>query len=108
MALQDQRPKIKKSDAYIIDVSGEFRVRPSAAVVRKPDEFEICNLTQATFVVKLLAAGVPEFSLEPGDWISVPLTEASGAFEYEVMLASDRTRKARGESDPVIIIDPSA
>jgi hypothetical protein len=107
MAQEYRNPKPKKSDAYIVDVAGEWRVRPPAAIVRKPDGFDICNLTTTTFVVDLSAAGGgPPFPLKPGEWKSVPLTTERGAFEYSVTLESDPKRKARGDSDPVIIIDP--
>jgi hypothetical protein len=107
MAQEYRKIKQKESHAYIVDVAGEWRVRPSTAVVRKPDEFGICNLTQTTFVVDLSSAGGGQpFALGPRDWTSVPLTMEAGAFEYTVTLETDPARKARGDSDPVIIIDP--
>jgi hypothetical protein len=107
MAQQYTKTKGKKSDAYIIDLDGEWRVKPSVSVVKNPDEFDICNLTSTTFIIDVSGpGGGPGFTLGPGDWKSVPLSKERGVYTYTVTLASDPTRKARGDSDPVIIIDP--
>jgi hypothetical protein len=107
MQAQFLRPKHHKSDAYVIYAGGELRVRPAAAVVKAPDLFDICNLTQKTFNVDVSGAGGGDpFTLGPGEWKAVPLAKIEGVFEYTVSLDGDPTVKARGDSDPVIIIDP--
>jgi negative regulator of sigma E activity len=104
-----------KHQAYIVEVEGQFRIRPSVATLDLGSHplFSIRNVTDwpATVTVDgtMLVRNTPRtrhaapgaavtFRLDPG---------ASGAYTYEVWVDLGSAKlPVQGESDPVIIIDP--
>jgi hypothetical protein len=105
-----------KADAYIIshknsDGSLEYLVRPSCAVVDGSNghpKFRIRNLTgdpNAWVDLKGKALGINRRQVKAGkhDAEDFALVTADLCIDYEVTVGGQR---AKGDSDPVIIIDP--
>lgn len=105
MNQEARKPKLKKSDVYIINVDDRLLVRPAVVVVRGNQTLDICNLTGEQAAVTLTCIDAGTISIAPGDWeeVTVGPQSAAGAHTYGVAVGG---RKAHGESDPVIIIDP--
>jgi hypothetical protein len=105
-----------KHQAYIVQVEGQFKVRPAVASLEKGQHrhFSICNVSEWPAKVKvdsaMLAPG--ESALQEvanGYAVSFLLgnRNRSKAFTYEVSVNLDGVElPVHGESDPVIIIDP--
>ena len=110
----------RKADAYVIedeDRPGEYLVRPSCVVVAGGNamKFRIRNLTgNDTISVQLppaLGADGPEpkkIPIADEKALDLNLKRVNGLFRYVVFVDEERSKKAKGESDPVIIIDPPA
>lgn len=125
----------RKSDVVVIEVDGEYRVRPAVCIIdgnKEGRSFRIANLTDC--IVKVILPhdlvqerGDKEFELTEGGGLrsgcrhEVTLNpDAGGAYSYEVTCHRDghdrnwrskghrgaQKRFARGESDPVVVIDP--
>jgi hypothetical protein len=105
-----------KHHAYIVQVEGQFRVRPAVASVDKGSHrhFSICNVSgwpaRVTVDPAMLAAGEAA-SQDVPNGEAVPFTlgnrSKSKAFSLEVWVDLGCVWvPAQGESDPVIIIDP--
>ena len=103
MRVQNQPPKNRKSDAYILDIDDRFIVRPSVAVLKRNDEFEIYNLCGQDAVVTFPDFPGQTLSLHHGEW-GTAMVGGQGVYRYEVKVGG---RRAHAESDPVIIIDPA-
>ena len=108
----------RKADAYLIedqDNPGRYLVRPSCAVIPhgKAMTFRIRNMTDHDdFWVKMPAKYWTEGD-EPrqipaahGKALDLNLQDQEMSFRYEVFVDGKFSDKAKGESDPVIIIDP--
>jgi hypothetical protein len=114
---QTLEPPRPKADAYVLShPTLGFVVRPSFAVVSAKGDrkFRVRNLTGLDDVsVKLPLKRIvgnegdehKPAGKGPKDAAEFELLEIDGAFTYEVFVGNE---KARGESDPVIIIDPPA
>jgi hypothetical protein len=105
-----------KHHAYIVQVDGQFRVRPPVASLdkRQHAEFSICNVSgwpaEVTADSTMLANNQPTTQpVAEGDAVSFKLANRnrSKAFSYEVWVNLNGVwLPVHGESDPVIIIDP--
>jgi hypothetical protein len=105
-----------KHQAYIVQVEGQFKVRPAVASLEKRQhkQFSICNVCEwpATVTVDsaMLAPGQSASqNVANGDAVSFLLRNRnkSKAFTYEVWVDFGSAKvPVHGESDPVIIIDP--
>ena len=104
MRVQSQPPKNRKSDAYILDIDDRFIVRPTVAVLKKNDEFEIYNLSGLQAVVTFPDFPGETLTLQDREWGTATVS-GQGPYRYEVTVGG---RRAHAESDPVIIIDPGA
>jgi hypothetical protein len=105
-----------KHHAYIVQVEGQFRVRPPVATLDKAQhrEFSICNVSgwpaEVTADSAMLASNqAATQSVADGAAVGFKLANRnrSKAFSYEVWVDLNGVwLPAHGESDPVIIIDP--
>lgn len=93
---------------FVFDLDGELRVYPPVAVLRRNDEFELVNLSEENV----------DWQVRAGIFGEQPLNERVNAgtkkmkrVKSEPTVASYKVtgrssqRLARGNSDPVIIID---
>lgn len=100
----------KKSDVFILRHGGEYVVRPAFVVIDgNRDTFKIRNMTgSANVLVTLDPALAPKgnekrVGLGKTADFSLDLKREHTSFEFQVTVNG---QSARGESDPVIIIDP--
>ena len=101
-----------KHDIYIIEVAGEFRVRPAVAMVDgSTKKLNIRNLTgyAATLVFPLgfLAGDQEVFSIASMDKKPADLMQnLDGQFQYLVVINKNgELVPAKGESAPSVIVD---
>jgi hypothetical protein len=107
-----------KADAYVFSHPAlGFVVRPSFAVVNAKGDrkFRVRNLTGldgvfVTLPLERIVVTAPGNAKKPAgkgpkEFAEFELKELDGVFPYEVLVGN---KKAQGESDPVIIIDPPA
>ena len=106
-----------KHDIYIIEVEGEYRVRPAVAVVDgSPNKLKIRNMTQYTAVLVfpndfLLAGTNPIQYITSGEKLELDLTDFTDGipvrFQYSVVISKEgEVVPATGESAPSVIVDP--
>ncbi len=100
-----------KHDAYVFNAGRTFKVRPalSAGTAGKP--FSIRNLTDHTVDLDF-----PDGLMKREARTSIPAhrsrtfhidRKADGFYRYQVdIVRQGSTTKARGESDPAMIVDP--
>jgi hypothetical protein len=103
--MQPENPG-RNSHAHIIDIDGKLLVRPSVVVLRKNEEFRLCNLTDSNDVqVCFEDPNVRPnwFPIEKSRKHGRVMSMDPGVYRYKVTVGG---RPAHGESDPVIIIDP--
>ena len=103
-------------DIYIIEVAGEFRVRPAVAMINKSTKkLKIRNLTDYTAVLYFplgflennkesdsIAKNTKDmfFNLDPG-------LDDSRPYQYSVLINKNGVLiEAKGESAPSVIVDP--
>jgi hypothetical protein len=96
-------------DVFIVNVGGEYRVRPAVAAVEKT--LKIRNVTTETAVLIFPAGTIAEGDLQtmqPGDKKKFTIgANAKDSIGYTVAVAKNGVLiPAKGESEPVIIIDP--
>jgi hypothetical protein len=102
-----------KKKVMVIEKDGEFFVDPPAVELEfKPgaaDELKIINRTNEDLVWRVedaAAFGAAVLEIVPRRKISVAKTaqNVSGVFDYQVLMIKSG-KKAKGNSDPVIIIE---
>ena len=98
-----------------VDSDGEYRVYPGVVVLEDPfgpaDKFKLINMTGVEFDVEIPAGAFGQGPVKEklkgkgnqGDKIGPLKPETGGAYSYVVKDA--KGKKAKGNSDPVIIID---
>ena len=100
-----------KYDIYVVEVGGEYRVRPAVAAIEKAKKLGIRNTTAHKVIIVLpgiiagdyQTLGPHESTPEPG----LALTGEAKAHGYKVIVqVGDNLVLASGESDPILIIDP--
>lgn len=102
-------------DVYIIEINGEYLVRPATFIVEgrgKPKTWSVKfhNMTGRGVDITIPASHHPH-PAPPGtvhDGADQVITiNGTGAFEYTVTVNTGSTGvKARGHSSPIIIVDP--
>jgi hypothetical protein len=111
-----------KHDIYIIEVEGEFLVRPAVTMIdASTKNLKIRNVTDysawLTFPINFLVGDrlIPVSGQETKTAVLVPKIDdgtphgkpLSGLFKYEVVIIKDGvTIPAKGESAPKVIVDP--
>jgi hypothetical protein len=127
MTKGDDVPNDKKHgkfDVYILQAGREYRVRPAVTMIDRGRDnpqalkLDVRNLTDKSVVIVfpqgLLGPNQRVETLEPkgaaghGDELHLPIDgQSKDAYPYSVAIAtSEGLVPAKGESDPVIIIDP--
>jgi hypothetical protein len=104
-----------KNHAYIVQVDGQFKVRPAVASVDQGQHQRFCIRNVCGWPARvevdpaMVHANTPKSrNVADGTPVDFRLAaDASGAFPYEVWVDLDGVWvPAQGESDPMIIIDP--
>jgi hypothetical protein len=110
-------------DVYIIEVEGEYRVRPAVAMIKKStNKLKVRNMTDSTAALvfpsgfldasnQIIAlAGQEIITVDGKDKLSVDLIQnidVDKHYQYSVLVNKDgQLVPAKGESAPLIIVDP--
>jgi len=99
-----------KHDVYIVNVGGEYRVRPAVAAVEKT--LKIRNVTSEPAVLMFPPGTILEGDLQTVQPLQKNVTftiapTAKDTVSYTVALAKNSELiPAKGESGPTLIIDP--
>jgi len=105
MEVVAQTARARKCDVCIIELDDRLLVRPGTVILKPADKLIIGNLTDQLAHVDLRNLGGREFDLPAGQ-VAVEdfgVGRQPKPYTYTVLVGG---RKAHGESDPVIIIDP--
>jgi hypothetical protein len=105
MADVAQTARARRCDVCIIELDDRLLVRPGTVILKPADKLIIGNLTDQLARVDLRNLGGREFDLPAGQ-VAVEnfgVDRRPKPYTYKVFVGG---RKAHGESDPVIIIDP--
>jgi hypothetical protein len=101
-----------KADAYVLRHGNEYLVRPAFVILDgKSNKFTIRNLTWSSNVLVTLDPALAPtgnektLGLRACETFDIVAKAGDTSFTYQVTVNG---QPARGESDPVIIIDPPA
>jgi len=105
-------PGPARPHAFIMKVGCEHRVLSPIVVDGHDREFRIKNVgDRPAFVMlppSIVGRVVGPHEVAPGMTATIPLTAGAGSYTYAVVVSTERGLvTAHGNSDPVIIIDPS-
>ena len=94
----------------VVESNGDFFVQPAAVAAEKNDSLRIHNLTNEDLVFRIDATspfGAEQTVLvKKGSKAKIPVsnTAADGPYPYQILMVQSG-KKAKGNSDPMLIID---
>lgn len=101
-------PKVR---IHVIESGGDFFVQPPTVSAEVTDSLRIINTTNEDLVFRLstngiVAAGDQTKIVASKDRVNVAILNAAplGAYVYQILMVTSG-KKAKGNSDPVLIID---
>ena len=102
-------PKIR---VHVIESGGDFFVQPGIVSAEKNDSFRIINRTNEDLVFYIKDASVLKNAsdqtkvVDATKKVAIDLSNnaADGSYEYQILMVQSG-KKAKGNSDPVLIID---
>lgn len=103
----NEKGSAPKAKVFILDIHDEYLVRPATLIVPKGTEVTFKNLTdqRATLVFPKGLFNKDLLVVDAGKKETVTATGGSGAYAYTPVIPSF-ARIARGNSAPIVIIDP--
>ena len=98
-----------RHDVFIVNIGGEYRVRPAVAAVDKT--LKIRNVTTETAILMFQPGTIDDGDLQPmkpGEKKTFTISAAAkDSIPYTVAVVKNGALiPAKGESEPVLIIDP--
>ncbi len=101
-----------RHDVYVFDVGRSYKVRPAMCPMIAGKRFSVRNLTNETLTLEfprgLMRLATPG-TIAPHRSKSFHIDKhANGLYRYQITVVrkGSRHQKARGESDPEMIVDP--